>query len=164
MSKALALHSSAVAAFLAAAEAMPAARWHEPVAEGKWTSAQIVSHLIATYDILLSDLRTGVGMRVLTKWWQRVLLRIFLVPRLLAGGKFPKTARAPRETRPATVFEQPEAIELFRERSKELEDEARRAPASKQITHAYFGSASVADGVTMCSRHIEHHLAQLPRA
>ena len=163
LSRALALHSSVADALLAAAEAFPPERWHEPIAEGKWTTAQIVSHLIATYDILLSDLRTGVGMRVLTKWWQRVLLRIFLVPRLLAGGKFPKTARAPRETRPTTVFEKPDAIDLFRERSRELEEEARKAPARTKITHAYFGSASVAAGVTLCSRHIEHHLVQLPR-
>lgn len=163
MSKALALHSSASAALLAAAESMPAARWHEPVAEGKWTSAEIVSHLIATYDILLSDLRTGVGMRVITKWWQRAVLRVVLVPRLLAGKAFPKNARAPRETRPETVFEQAPAIDLFRERSKEIIEETRKAPASKRITHAYFGSASVADGITMCSRHIQHHLAQLPR-
>lgn len=163
MNKALEIHASASTALLAAAEAVPSGRWHEPVAEGKWTSAQIVAHLIATYDILLSDLRHGTGMRVLTSWWQRILLRATLVPRLLAGKPFPKNARAPRETRPETVLEQAAAIELFRERTREIEEEARKAAPSKRISHAYFGFASVAHGVQLCARHIQHHLAQLPR-
>jgi hypothetical protein len=161
-----ALHREAAADFVAAASAVPAQRWSEPLGEGKWTPAQVVEHLNLAYDLLLAELAGGAGMQVRTRRWQRWLLRLTLVPRLLRGAPFPAGARAPRETRPTGAgLPQAAAIAAFRDRAERFDVAAAAAAeqgSRRRITHAYFGSASVADGVTLCARHIGHHRGQLP--
>jgi hypothetical protein len=164
-SKALACHASASAAFAAAAEAVEPAAWDRPRAEGKWSPAQITDHLIQTYDVVLREISGGSGMKVRTRPWLRILLRLTYMPRILRGGWFPARAPAPPEIRPSREpRDQNSAVALFRQRAGELETAARevrtRTPEVR-ITHAYFGALKPATGMLFCARHIEHHLAQL---
>jgi hypothetical protein len=158
-------HRSTADAFAELAEAIPADAWDKPWTEGKWTVGTIVDHLNHTYDVVIREVEGGEGMRIVTPWWQQLLLRWTLRPRLLAGKPFPKAARAPRETRPAEETPEREpALAGFRERADRLEASAREAGGSRpeaRVSHAYFGKGSLAQGVTMCTRHIEHHHRQL---
>lgn len=157
------LHASTADAVADAASSIPPSAWLVPRAEGKWSPAEEVQHLLLTYDTVQRELEGGPGMKVLTKWWQRLLLRLFLVPKLLRGGPFPKNARAPREVRPVPpAGTQDETVALLRARALEFEktaDAARHRGAS--VTHAYFGTADVTTGVLLCTRHMQHHLARL---
>ncbi|HUP48778.1 MAG TPA: DinB family protein [Thermoanaerobaculia bacterium] len=160
------LHSEVAASLAASAERIPADRWLTPRAEGKWTPAEIVEHLNLVYDALLRELNGGGAMKIRTKWWHRVLLRWTLVPKLLRGEPFPAGARAPRETRPAAANRDQQAAVLgFRERAARLESSAQEAlnsgPRRARLTHAYFGSATVKEGVLLCARHIVHHHQQM---
>ena len=159
------IHSSASAAFAAAAEGVSSEKWTVPRAEGKWSAAEIVEHLNLAYATLLRELTGGKGMQIRTKLWQRLLLRITLVPKLLRGEPFPANARAPREMRPASADPDPaSAIARFREQSSRFEAVAHEAITrgrSPDLTHAYFGTASLATGVLLCARHVQHHEKQL---
>ena len=160
---ALALHDRAVRALLQAVDGVPSARWQEPVEAGKWSSAQILEHLIATYDIVLGELAGGEGMRIRTGLWQRLLLRLTILPRIMRGRGFPKGAPAPREIRPGTGVDRDQGVSRFEERSKQFEFAAQNASPQQKLTHAYFGSSTVANGVLLVARHIEHHTRQLPK-
>ncbi|HEX2059479.1 MAG TPA: DinB family protein [Thermoanaerobaculia bacterium] len=159
------LHAESAAQVAATAEAIPPDSWLTPRAEGKWSPAEIVHHLLLTFDTLQREMEGGKGMHVITRLWQRVLLRLFLVPRLLRGGAFPKRARAPRELRPGPPSgTQAEVIAKFRARAAEFEaaaDEAQKRPRGGVLTHAYFGRSNVATGVLLCARHMQHHQRQL---
>jgi hypothetical protein len=54
-------------------------------------------------------------------------------------------------------LEQRAAVERFERMARELDEAARTAPPAQRITHADFGAYSVARGVLLCARHIEHH-------
>ncbi|MFA6957484.1 MAG: DinB family protein [Thermoanaerobaculia bacterium] len=161
LAKSLALHQSAVDALVARAEGVTDAAWFAPASEGKWSPAEVLAHLVCTYDTLLRELAGGQGMAIRTKRWQRWLLRLTILPRILAGGEFPRGAVAPRETRPTGTMGRAESLTLFRRRAAEFDEAARAAKNGQQITHAYFGAAKLAHGVRLCTRHIEHHAARL---
>src|SRR5215212_598738 len=95
------LHERAAGAAVAAAQRIPPERWAVPIAEGKWTPAEIVEHLTLTYDVFLKQLRGDGGMKIRTAMWMRLVLRAFMMPGILRGKGFPKGARAPREVRPS---------------------------------------------------------------
>lgn len=125
----------------------------------------MTDHLIQTYDVLLRELNGGAGMQVRIRFFKRMFLRLTLMPRLLRGVRFPQRVPAPREIRPGDApADQQKGVTLFRQRAAEFEATAQRALEQNpraQLTHAYFGSSSVANGVLFCARHIEHHLAQI---
>lgn len=162
--RSLEIHSQAVEQVIARAESLPESRWREALAEGKWSAAEVLAHLVSTYDTVTGELRGGAGMEIRTRIWQRWLLRLTVVPAILSGRPFPKGARAPRETRPGAVLDRGESVALFRNRASEFEEAARSAGPNGKLTHAYFGSSSVADGVLLCARHVQHHALQLPDA
>ena len=159
------LHADVTADFAAAAEAIPASRWMTPRAEGKWSPAEIVEHITLAYETLLRELDGGPGMQVRTKWWQRVLLRFTLVPKLMRGGAFPKGARAPRETRPVvTDPDQGAAIARFKDRVARFGVSATFAMNTRpgaRLTHPYFGQSKIPNAVLLSARHVQHHRAQL---
>ena len=159
------LHASAAAELADTAAAIPSNRWLEPRHPGKWSPAEIVEHLTLAYDTLLREIDGGGGMQIRTKLWQRVLLRLTLVPRLLRGAPFPANARAPRETRPSVSDpDQSAAVARFRERAAKLEASADSAVASRRrvrLTHAYFGSSALPEAMLLCARHVQHHQKQL---
>ncbi|HEY0592353.1 MAG TPA: DinB family protein [Thermoanaerobaculia bacterium] len=159
------LHAKAVDDLLAVASRIPEERWKAPRAEGKWSPAETLEHLAISYDVLLGELETGVGMRVVTSAWQRLLLRVTMVPRILRHGAFPRGARAPREVRPQMpASEQPGAIAAFREKADRFASTVagtRAARPGARLTHAYFGRSSLAHALAFTARHLEHHRRQL---
>lgn len=160
--EALRIHGSAASAFAAAAEAVEPEAWDRPVAEGKWSPAQITDHLIQTYDVILREVGGGGGMKVRTSFLIRLFLSLTYKPRILRGGWFPARAPAPREIRPSkTPRGQQEGVALFRQRAEEYETAVQSKPEAR-LTHAYFGALAPAEGVLFCARHIEHHARQLP--
>ena len=159
------LHNTAAQELLSTAERVPAQKWLVPRAEGKWSPAEVVEHLNLAYDVFMRELGGEPGMQIRTKLWQRVLLKVTMVPRILAGRGFPVGARAPRETRPAlTSTDQGAAIAAFRDRAGRFEVAAAEAQSGRprtRLTHAYFGRMSLRDSVLICARHIQHHQKQL---
>jgi len=157
------LHTEAAASFASTADSIPADVWLAPVAEKKWSPAEIVEHLNCAYDVLMNELEGGKGMAVQTKLWQRILLRLFLVPKLLRGGAFPRNARAPRELRPVNANgDQQTAIAGFRDRAARFEAAVTKGETQRRgLTHAYFGYASARHGALLATRHIQHHQKQL---
>lgn len=159
--EALRIHGSAASAFAAAAEAVEPAAWDRPLSEGKWSPAQITDHLIQTYDVILREIAGGKGMKVRTRLWMRLLLRLTFMPRILRGGWFPARAPAPPEIRPGkTLPSQQDGVALFRQRAQEFDVAVQGKPEAR-LTHAYFGALEPADGVLFCARHIEHHSRQI---
>ena len=163
LDRALQLHDQAVDALVSAVSSVPPDRWGAPYLEGKWSPGEITAHLVATWDVLLQELGGGPGMALRTNWWQRVLLRSLMVPRLLAGKSFPRNAKAPRETRPAAPLPDREAaLAAIGARSDAIRSESRKAAElGRVLTHAYFGKASVDRGVILAARHVQHHAAQI---
>ena len=159
------LHTDAAAEFAQAAARVPAGLWLAPREEGKWSPAEVVEHISLSYEVLLRELSGGGGMAIRTKWWQQILLKLTIVPGILRGRPFPKGARAPRETRPAlSTTDQTAAVDKMREKSAEFDRQLAAIHASGrrvQLTHAYFGRASLRHAVIVCARHIQHHRAQL---
>src|SRR5215208_8038036 len=96
-------HSAALEEFVAGARQVSADQWHKPIAPGKWTPAEITSHLSESYRVLRGELAGRPGMQLRLPRLQCWLLRRTMLPRILATGKFPATARAPREIRPGAV-------------------------------------------------------------
>jgi hypothetical protein len=165
-SDALRLHESAAGEYASAAEALSPEMWATARGEGKWSPAQVTDHLILAYQALQRELSGGPGMALRTTAWQRVLLRLLLVPRLLRGAAFPRGARAPREIRPSEVTQDQRAlIARFRDHAERfqaaIQDAHARNPGQR-LTHPYFGASSLHDSLVLCARHILHHLRQLP--
>lgn len=157
------LHTEAVSTLAATAARAPEAQWRDPRTEGKWSPAEIVEHLTITYDVLLRELAGGGGMAIRTSLWQRMLLRVTMVPRILRGDGFPKGARAPREVRPQMpAHGRQQALARFEQRAATFAAAAADARHSRaRLTHAYFGKSSLKNTLVFCARHIEHHRAQL---
>ena len=88
-------HAAAVQQFLAAAQQLPPGAWSRPLAEGKWTPAEVTSHLTESYRVLRSELAGGPGMALRLRRVQRWVLRHTILPRILSSGLFPAGARAP---------------------------------------------------------------------
>lgn len=117
------IHSHAAAETVSTAGRVPADKWLVPRAEGKWTPAEIVEHLNLAYDVLLRELAGGGGMAIRTKLWQRIMLRLTIMPKLLRGEAFPRGTRSPREIRPTTASpDQAAAIASLRDRASRFED------------------------------------------
>lgn len=138
-----------------------------PLAAGKWSPAEVTSHVSEAYQVLRTELAGGPGMRLLGSPLQRWLLRHTMLPRLCRGKPFPPGVWAPRETRPREVKDVPavalQGLEtLARGFSQELTS---RAQAGKvRLSHAYFGPLSPRQGLQLLIVHTRHHARQLARA
>ncbi len=160
------LHADAAERLAVTAEKVDPQQWLVPRATGKWTPAQVVDHLSRVYDVVMSEIEGGAGMKLRLTFLQRSFLRVMYLGRILKGRGFPKGAPAPYELRPGTIAsDQRTAIAEFRSRAGQFAASAAKAHDSGRrvrVTHAYFGTASVENGVLLCARHIEHHEKQLP--
>jgi hypothetical protein len=157
-------HSEAVDQYLAAATRVPSSAWTQPLATGKWSPAEITSHLEQSYQVLQSELSGRPGMRVILPPFRRWLVRLTIMPRILSGGPFPAGARAPRETRPREgEANMGRALSSLSEKAelliRELTDQVpyRRV----RLTHAYFGPLCPEDGLRLLTVHTRHHARQL---
>jgi len=159
------VHAAAADDLVAMVRALADDAWRRPIAEGKWTPAEIVHHLNLTYDVAIREMEGGAGMAIRTKPWQRILLRATVGRRILRGKGFPRAAPAPREIRPegdpGTRDEALAGFHARRQRFERAAEETRTARPDARFTHAYFGPSSLADGVLMVGRHLQHHTAQL---
>lgn len=174
LDEALDLHRQAAKAFARAAATMPEEKWSRPLGEGRWTPGEVCKHLNLAYEVLIDELDGGPGMTILPAWWQRILIRFTMLPRLLKGAPFPKV-RAPREIRPSGPgapetpgdgYDVPraEAIQTFQDLADRFDMGVRKSHRDNpktQISHAYFGRCSLDKGVVLCARHIQHHGKQI---
>jgi hypothetical protein len=162
---ALELHAAAAAELLRTAETIAADAWDEPRETGKWSPAQIVMHLILAYEVLLRDLVEGTGMALRSTASKRLVFRLMVLPRLLRGGRFPGSIRAPREVRVGHVSDpRPELIARFQRLADQFQEAVQAAHHERprvRLTHAYFGAVTLEDAVRFCAVHIRHHEAQL---
>jgi DinB superfamily len=95
---------------------------------------------------------------------RRWLFRHTLLPRILATGKFPAGARAPRETRPRTDSPSSAAsLQALTEQADVfIQSLSERACAGRvRLTHAYFGPMSARQALRLVTVHTRHHADQL---
>jgi DinB family protein len=160
-------HASAVGQFVEAARRFPAEAWTRALAPGKWSPAEITSHVAEAYEVLRGELGGGPGMRLLGSPLQRWLLRHTMLPRILRGRPFPAGARAPREIRPREIQDDP-AIALAAlvagadAFARDLS--ARAADRRLRLSHAYFGPMSARQSLQLAAVHTRHHARQLAAA
>jgi hypothetical protein len=157
-------HSEALKQYLAAATRIPASAWNEPLSPGKWSPAEITSHLEQSYQVLRSELSGGPGMRVIVPPFRRWLMRFTIMPRLLSDGAFPPGVRAPKETRPREVeASMGRALSVLSEKTelmiRELTDQVPHRRV--RLSHAYFGALCPEDVLRLLTVHTRHHARQL---
>jgi hypothetical protein len=162
-------HRSAVQRFLAALGAVPDARWSEPAAPEKWSAPQIAEHLSLIYVGIIAELRGGPGIRVRVKGLKRIMIRLLVMPGFLREGKIPPGVKTPREAAPGAGDPDRGAVVA---RFTALAEEFERVMAAKmaeergrgraRVTHPFFGSLSLAQGLRFIEVHIRHHTKQVP--
>ncbi len=160
----LAAHDGSLEEYRTAARWLAPIAWMQPLAPGKWTPAEITSHVTEAYRVLLAELGGAGGMKLLGSRLQQLILRHTMLPRLAAGRPFPPGVRAPRETRPkAIIDDQDRAIsELGHLAGRFAADlTARGAAGPVRLTHAYFGALSPGRGLQLLTAHNRHHARQL---
>jgi hypothetical protein len=165
LEEALARHRAAVVAFLASAATTDSDAWTRPTAEGKWSPAQVAEHLFLAVQAVKGELEQGSPMRFVLPAWKRFLLRRAVLPRLLATGRFPAGARAPREIRPSLpTTSREEALRRLESAAAEFEAACRQAPRVEKLRlgHPYFGALPATDLIRILAWHTLHHRAQLP--
>jgi hypothetical protein len=160
-------HASAVSEFAEAARRFPTGTWTRALAPGKWSPAEITSHVTQAYKVLRRELEGGPGMQLRGSRWQRWLFRHTILPDILRRGSFPVGARAPREIRPSEMQKDfasalpvlaAEADAFARELS------GRAAERRLRLSHAYFGPMSPRQSLRLAAVHIRHHARQLEDA
>ncbi len=165
---ALAGHHAAVAEFIAAARAVPVEHWHAPRAVGKWSPAEETVHVTLAYRVLANELEGGPSMVVRGQWWQRTLLRLMVLPRILRSGKLPSGARAPRELRPPPATDDAATLLIrFDEAAASFTGAlaaVRTLDPGRRLVHPYFGPLPLAHVLRFATLHTRHHLAFLPAA
>jgi uncharacterized damage-inducible protein DinB len=160
-------HASAVSEFVEAARRIPRGAWTQELAPGKWSPAEITSHVAEAYEVLRRELSGGPGMRLLGSPLQRWLLRRTMLPGILRGRPFPVGARAPSETRPREVQMDPTSTLATLEVKADAfarELSARVADRRLRLSHAYFGPMSARQSLQLVAVHTRHHARQLEAA
>jgi hypothetical protein len=160
-------HRAAVAAFIDAAKQVPDGRWNEPLADGKWSPAQIAEHLRLSYATLRSELEGEGGFRVRVGPAKRLLLRFTVLRRMLRRRVFPQGAPATREIRPGGgPFEREATLAGLAGEAGSFGERlaARRDERGTHVTHPFFGALDPLQGLELCALHVHHHRAQLPVA
>jgi hypothetical protein len=162
-------HEQVVAEFIALVERVPAARWQQPMAPGKWSPATLTVHVTRAYEFGREAVRGKSAMRLRVSPVMAWLSGRILFPILIALRRFPTGVKAPREVRPdeelAATLSPAEAIQRLRATSDAaLAEISRPEAANARITHAYFGSLSPRQGIRLLSGHTRHHARQLRAA
>jgi DinB family protein len=163
----LADHAAAVSQFASAIRRSPAERWTQPLAPGRWSPAEITSHLTESYQVLRTELGGGQGMQLRGGRLQRWIFRHTFLRRILKTGLFPAGARAPRETRPHETVADPDTALAALARQAAAFDQELTAGATVRrvrLTHAYFGPMSAQQSLRLVAVHARHHAGQLAPA
>jgi len=160
---ALQAHRLAIMDFLSAACAVPARRWTEPRATGKWSAGQVVEHVVLSYEVNRGVLR-GMPPPMTAPRWVRPLIRRFLLQPVLRRGRFFPGSRSPKALRPSPVPGPPEPlIDRFQAAASAFEADA-TALGHATIEHPFFGRLPVGDFVRLQEIHTRHHRGQLSAA
>ncbi len=167
MEKLLADYQQSAREFSARAAEIPDGAWSKPRAEGKWSPAEEVEHVVLSSEILLNQLRGGPEMRVIARGWRLMIIRWTVLPYILRTGRFPR-ARAPREVRPlggtAPRAELSERLErAARGITNVLQADAAKG-ARSELRHPYFGPLTIQQILRLSTVHTRHHAARLPGA
>lgn len=160
----LADHAGSVAAFISAAEATPASAWELPLAEGKWSPAQVAEHLRLTYEAAGRELTGGAGIRIRTSWWLRLILRVRVLPAILRTGRIGGGALAPRELRPGPgPFRRDATLADLRQAAATVQADlmTRVRDGRAGLTHHVFGRLAPARTLRFLTVHNLHHARQL---
>lgn len=160
----IAAHRRALDELVAAAAAVPAARWNAAPAPGKWSPAQVAEHVRITYGVVLAEIGGGQGMRLRTSWLRRTLLRRLVMPWMLRNRRFPKGAPAVREIRPGDgPFDQAEVLAGLRAEGERFLAAVAALELGRfaGITHPFFGRMEPVAGLKLLTLHTQHHQAQL---
>jgi len=152
-------HHQAVGAFLAAARAVPPARWAQPRAPGKWSPGQVAEHLALAYEANRGVLHGETTMAA--PRWLRPLIRKFLLMPVLRRGRFLPGSKAPRAFRPGQVPAAPaELLGRLSAAMTKFEADA-AAVGTATIDHPFFGSLPLTDFVRLQEIHTRHHREQV---
>jgi DinB family protein len=159
-------HRAAVQEFLDKADAVNETQWFIPRAEGKWTPAQEVRHVILAYETFIRDLGGGTPMALIGTPFKRRIWRLLGLSQILWRKRIPVAVRAPREVRPP---EEPgragELLPVLMERAESFDRTFIRvweASPEQRVTHAYFGALSLEQAISIATVHTRHHAAFLP--
>ena len=165
MTSQLANYEAAAAAFRAGAAAIPGDAWARPRAEGKWSPAEETEHIVLSHELFLSQLHGGPPMRAIVTGWKLVALRWLMLPWILRTGRFPRGARAPRESRPIAVGAS--RADLLARMDRAVRGViAALAPGDAamsrlRLRHPYFGMMTAAQVLELSTLHTRHHLATM---
>lgn len=152
----------ALDAFIATAASLAPDAWNASRDGDKWSPAQIAEHLRLAYATLRSELAGQGGFRIRTKPWQRWLLRLTHLPKILRTGRFPAGVPATREIRPAAgPYDREQLLTALREEGERFAQTVASAPAASRVTHPFLGKLALRDGVRFTAQHIRHHHAQI---
>jgi hypothetical protein len=157
-------HNAAIQKFVMIVQQLPPDSWSRPLAPGKWTPAEVTSHLAESYRILRAELAGGPGMGLRLSRFRRWVFRHTILPRILEKGLFPPGARAPREIRPREIMEDASTALtiLTAEADAFVQDLTTRVSSGRvHLTHAYFGPMSARQGLQLVAVHTRHHARQL---
>ncbi|MDZ4674050.1 MAG: DinB family protein [Gemmatimonadota bacterium] len=160
-------HQDAIAQVAAAARSAPEARWTVPPTAGKWSPADVMMHLILTYEFLAREQRGDAAIPLKVPRWKAWMLRRFILPRLLAGRPIPPGVRSPREVRPVgDRLAAAEAVKRLETIAAEWEQAmtANHANPAARSVHPMFGALSLPTMLRFVALHTRHHCRQLERA
>jgi hypothetical protein len=154
---------SAYAEFTTALGAVPAARWSEPRAKGKWSPGQVAEHVAISFELADRVVR-GLPLKTALPGAMRWVLRQFFVKPTLRNN-----AMKPGKTVPQF---QPSATPMFEPTMKRLDAammgflaacaEASRA-GKTAVEHPAFGTLPILDYARLQVIHVRHHLAQVQK-
>ncbi|HET9424490.1 MAG TPA: DinB family protein [Gemmatimonadaceae bacterium] len=159
-------HRAAADEFFHRAAQVTSARWDAPRADGKWTPAEEVMHVVLAYETFTGELAGGGGVRLVGTPLKRLFWRAVGLTSVLLLRKLPRGARSPREIRPPPgPHDQAELLAHLREATTKFEEMFRstweRAPR-RTVNHPYFGALDLEDSIRTVTVHTRHHAAVLP--
>ncbi len=163
--KVIAENRKATEHFLATARNVAKAKWEQPVAEGKWSPAQIVDHIAVTTEVALKAINGDPSMGSIPKFLRFIPRKLGFDP-TIKKGRFPEKQRGPAIFAPSKDHPAYETSATKLERAMvALETHVRNLMAHNQhsFEHTFFGHVSIADYIRFGTLHTEHHERQLPK-
>jgi DinB superfamily len=159
-------HAVAVAAFAQRARMVSPAEGETPRGPGKWTPAQETTHVTLSYRAFASAITTGQTLRLRVPLERALEFQRTVLPRILAGGWFPRGATAPDEAVPLDpVTPLPLGVDELEIAAREFDDVVSATFAHDpafRTTHPYFGPMLLPELLSLMAEHTEHHLRFLP--
>jgi hypothetical protein len=160
--QAVAEHEAAIEACIAASRRVPDSKWNLAHAEGKWSPAQHVEHVGLSYQMVI-DALSGNPPRARLGRMRQLVLRTFVLPKILRTNVFREGVPAPRETRPpGAPQERADVEELLRARAARcIEALLASNRRGARVQHPYFGPLPLLDMLRLGTSHARHHTALL---